>query len=124
VANLAAGRGVRAARLCAIKADIIDNLARQDLSIGTVAARQGVTPRYVQVLFEDEGTTFSEFVLGQRLVRANRMLTNWRFAGWTITTIAFEAGFGDLSYFNRAFRRLYAASPSEVRAAARREDSL
>jgi AraC-like DNA-binding protein len=124
VANLAAGRGVRAARLCAIKADIIDNLARQDLSIGTVAARQGVTPRYVQVLFEDEGTTFSEFVLGQRLVRANRMLTDWRFAGWTITTIAFEAGFGDLSYFNRAFRRLYAASPSEVRAAARREDSL
>ena len=52
------------------------------------------------------------------------MLTDWRFAGWTITTIAFEAGFGDLSYFNRAFRRLYAASPSEVRAAARREDSL
>ena len=121
--KLAAGRGVRAARLSAIKADIIDNLGGQDLSIGTIAARQRVTPRYVQVLFEDEGTTFSEFVLGQRLLRAHRMLTDWRFAGWNITAIAFEAGFGDLSYFNRVFRRLYAASPSEVRAEARREDA-
>ena len=121
-ANLAAGRGVSAARLSAIKTDIIDNLARPDLSVGTVAARQGVTPRYVQALFEGEDTTFSEFVLGQRLVRAHRMLTDWRFAGWTITAIAFEAGFGDLSYFNRAFRRVYAASPSEVRSAARQED--
>jgi AraC-like DNA-binding protein len=42
----------------------------------------------------------------------------WRFASWTITAIAFEAGFGDLSYFNRVFCRLYAASPSEVRAKA------
>jgi len=122
-ANLAAGRGVRAARLSAIKTDIIENLGRQDLSVGTVAARQGVTPRYVQVLFEDDGTTLSEFVLRQRLVRAHRLLTDWRFAGWTITAIALEAGFGDLSYFNRAFRRLYAASPSEVRAEARREDA-
>ena len=122
-ANLATGRGVRAARLSAIKTDIIDNLARGDLSIGTVAARQGVTPRYVQALFESEGTTFSKFVLGQRLLRAHRMLTDWRFAGWNITAIAFEAGFGDLSYFNRVFRRLYAASPSEVRAEARREDA-
>jgi AraC-like DNA-binding protein len=30
-----------------------------------------------------------------------------------------EAGFGDLSYFNRAFRRRYGASPSDVRAPAK-----
>ena len=29
--------------------------------------------------------------------------------------LAFESGFGDLSYFNRRFRRRYGRSPSEVK---------
>ena len=37
-----------------------------------------------------------------------------------IATIAFAAGFGDVSYFNRAFRRRYDVLPSDVRAQARR----
>jgi AraC-like DNA-binding protein len=36
-----------------------------------------------------------------------------------ISDIAFACGFGDLSYFNRVFRRQYGATPSRVRAAAR-----
>jgi AraC-like DNA-binding protein len=31
---------------------------------------------------------------------------------------AFDAGFGDLSHFNRAFRARYGTRPSDVRAAA------
>jgi len=118
-AAAAEGRGVRAARLSAIKADIAENLGRQDLSVVAVAVRQGIRPRYIQRLFETEGTTFSQFVLAQRLHRAHRMLTGPRFAGWKISAIAFEAGFADLSYFNRAFRRRFAVSPSDVREAAR-----
>jgi AraC-like DNA-binding protein len=34
--------------------------------------------------------------------------------------VAFDAGFGDLSYFNRVFRRCYGSTPSEVRAEVRR----
>jgi AraC-like DNA-binding protein len=114
-AAVAASRGMGAARLSAIKADIAGHLGRGNLSIAAVAARQQVTPRYVQMLFEGEGTSFSEFVRRQRLVRAYHMLSDPRYAGWTITAIAFEVGFGDLSYFNHAFRRLYAVSPSDVR---------
>jgi AraC-like DNA-binding protein len=112
-------RGLRAARLRAIKADIAAHLGDGSLSVGAVAARQQVTPRYVQMLFETEGVTFSQHVLGQRLARAHEMLSEPACAALTITVIAGEAGFGDLSHFSRAFRRAYGASPSELRAAAR-----
>ena len=34
----------------------------------------------------------------------------------TIGSLASELGFGDLSYFNRSFRRVYGMTPSDVRA--------
>ncbi len=120
-AEVAGGRGVRAARLRAIKQDIAENLDRAELSVDQIATRHRVTPRYVRMLFEAEGTSFTDHVLGQRLARAHRLLTDPRFAIEKISTIAFDAGFGDLSYFNRTFRRQYGAPPSDVRAAAQRE---
>jgi AraC-like DNA-binding protein len=118
-AEIARGRRLRVARLRAIKADIAEKLADRDgLSVERVAARQRVSPRYVQMLFEQEGTTFSQYVISQRVARAYRMLTDPRFADRSITSVAFDAGFGDLSYFNRAFRRSYGGTPSEIRAEA------
>ena len=73
--------------------------------------------------FESEGTSFSEFVLGRRLVRARRLLTDSRWAGRSISSIAFNSGFGDLSYFNRTFKRLYGSAPSDIRAVVDREDA-
>ena len=43
-----------------------------------------------------------------------------RRAGDKISTIALDAGFSDLSYFNRAFRQLYGDTPSGVRVQAPR----
>jgi AraC-like DNA-binding protein len=114
---LAIGRGVRAARVHAVKAFIRDNLALQDLSVRNVASTQGLSPRYIHVLFEGEGTTFSSYVLEQRLMLAHRMLKSPRFSEHTISAIAFDSGFGDLSHFNRSFRRRFGASPTEVRLA-------
>jgi AraC-like DNA-binding protein len=116
-ASLANGRGVRAARLHAIKTEILDNLNRHELSLAGLAARHRVTPRHVQMLFESDGTTFSQFLLDQRLARAHHMLRNPLLAERTISAIAYEAGFGDLSHFNRAFRRRYGETPSDIRAA-------
>src|SRR5262245_1327029 len=101
---------VCAARLDAIKREIAEHLSCRDLSVAAVAGRQGITQRYIQLLFRAEGTTFSRFVLRERLKCAHRMLMHPQYCGWTISAIAFEAGFGDLSYFNHAFRRRYAAS--------------
>jgi AraC-like DNA-binding protein len=121
-AEIANGRGVRAARLHAIKKDVAADFLRGDVSVGAIATRHGVTPRYVQKLFDDEGTTFTEFVLTQRLARAYRMLSDPRHAGKKLAAMAYEVGFNDPSYFFRRFRRQYGMAPSEVREAALNAD--
>jgi AraC-like DNA-binding protein len=112
-------RGVRAARLRALKHDIARNLQCGDVSVAAIAARHRVSPRYLRKLFESEGVTFSEYVLDQRLALAHRLLSDPRRAGEKIASVAFEAGFGDVSYFYRAFRRRYELLPTDVRAQAR-----
>ena len=107
-----------AARLRAAKTYISENINRRDISIGSVAVYLGVTPRYLQKLFERGGSTFSTFLLGQRLARARRLLTDPKFTSYQVSSIAYDVGFGDLSYFNRSFRRIYGATPMDIREAA------
>jgi AraC-like DNA-binding protein len=107
--------GVRAARLAAIKADVIAHAGERELTLASVAARHRLSPRSVQLLFEFEEHTFSQFVLEQRLARAHRMLADPRHANSTISAIALTSGFGDLSYFNRCFRRRFGLTPSAAR---------
>ena len=107
--------GVRAARLAAIRADAGRHLTDPGLTVAAVAARHGITPRYLHMLFEDEGVTFAQFVLHERLALAYRRLRDPRYAGRTVSAIAYGAGFGDLSWFNRAFRRRYSVTPTEAR---------
>ncbi len=120
-AELAGGRGLRAARLHAIKSDIMNSLSEPELNLTQIASRHRVTPRYVQALFEHEGTSFSSFLLNGRLAHVHRLLRDPMQSTKSISSIVYEAGFGDLSHFNRAFRRRYGATPSDVRAQASRE---
>ena len=114
--------GRRAARLTAIKAAILESLGYPGLSIGDIARNQGVSESYVRQLFAEAGTSFTDFVLGKRLTRAYRILTDPRCRDRGIGAIAYEVGFGDISYFNRTFRRRYGMTPSDAREAARRAD--
>ncbi len=120
---LVQGRGARAARLHAIKADVVANLGRGDLSIEVVAQRHHLGVRYVQRLFESDGTTFSDFVLTQRLARARRMLADSRFMDQRVGDIAEACGFADASYFGRRFRQFFSATPSDIRAEAAKQGS-
>jgi AraC-like DNA-binding protein len=56
-----------------------------------------------------------QYLLEGRLALARQLLSNPRLAERTISSIASDAGFGDLSYFNRTFRRRYSVTPSDVR---------
>ena len=116
--EMARGRGVRAARRQIIEDEIIKNIGSGDLSVGFVAAKLGVTSRYVHLLLEETGKSFSHHVLERRLEKAAALLRDPRWRHRKIADIAAEAGFTDLSYFNRSFRRHFAATPSDIRAAA------
>src|SRR3546814_20145541 len=103
--------GVKAARLSAIKADIAARLCDPHLDAIGVAKRGGISPRYVRRLFQEEGTNFSAYVLGQRLDRAHRLLLHPGATGRTVTAIAYACGLGDLSYFLLPFRRRFGLAP-------------
>lgn len=121
IKGLRAGNGeLRAARLNAIKSDILNNLGQHGLSIHGTASRHGVSVRYIHQLFHAEGTSFKHFVLQQRLAAVHRVLSDARSARRTISAIAFEMGFGNLPNFERAFKRHYRMKPSAIREAVAR----
>jgi len=114
-AAFAASRGLAAGRLSAAKAHIRERIGDLELSAERVAIDQGISPRYLRQLFEAEEQSFTGYLLEQRLTQAHAMLASPRFAADPISRIAFDVGFGDLSYFNRVFRRRYDRTPREVR---------
>lgn len=116
--QIARGRGARVARLRAIRADIERHLTSPDLSPGWIAARHGISARYLRALFADEGTSFSDHVMRQRLMLAQRRLSDPTQHGVPISRIASESGFGDLSWFNQCFRQVLGQTPSDTRALA------
>jgi AraC-like DNA-binding protein len=113
--ELATSRGHAAARLELMRADVVANLGRGDLSIHSVAQKAGLSPRHAQRMFEQSGITFTEFLLERRLLRVRKLLLDplnrWR----KVSDLAHSAGFPDVSYFNRVFRRRFGVTPSDMR---------
>lgn len=101
-------------RLSPVKRYIDDHLRDGDLDISRVAAVLDVTPRYVQKLFQREGTTFSRYLLERRLAEARKLLLRSG-PSRPIGATAYDVGFGDISYFNRTFRKRYGVAPSAIR---------
>lgn len=116
-AATALSEGYGSARLQLIQDQVLRRLGDGELTILSVARQAGLTPKQVQRLFGATGVTFSEFVLEQRLLLARRRLSGSGRGLRKISSIAHDAGFGDLSYFNRSFRRRFGMSPSEWREA-------
>lgn len=108
-------------RLAVLKDAIAPHLGRRDFSLDMAARLLGVTPRYVQKLFEADGTTFSAYVLARRLdaARAALDVPEGAQGRLPVAAVAYEAGFGDLSYFNRTFRARFGLTPSACRRLAR-----
>lgn len=83
-----------------------------ELSVPRVAAHFRVSPRYVHAAFAGRTLSFAQTVLEHRLENAALALNDPRSS---ITAVALQCGFGDPSYFGRAFRRRYGCTPRDWR---------
>jgi len=105
----------RLALLHRLKAHVRTHLADPDLSISEAATALGVSPRYVNDLLSEEGTSFQRFVLTERLAQCQRDLASPILAHRHVSEIAFAWGFNDVSHFGRVFRERYGLSPRDFR---------
>ncbi|MCK5750047.1 MAG: helix-turn-helix domain-containing protein [Oricola sp.] len=93
-----------------VKARVCD----PDFRPSNLADELGVSIRTVQNAFARIGATPSSFILDQRLDRAaDRLIAAPQLS---ITSIAYESGFNDCSYFTRCFKQKFGLSPSAYRA--------
>jgi AraC-like DNA-binding protein len=111
------GLAKRKARLEQIGQHIRRNFADPELSPGAVAEALGLSRRYVHKLYAQEGRSFRQDLVGLRIEACLKAFQDDKQVGKTIAEIAFAAGYTDISQFNRHFRRLKGATPSDIRGA-------
>ena len=104
------GRAVDAARW-------LDAHAAEPIDLTGAARVVGLSPfHFLRVFASVLGVTPHQYLVRSRLRRAARLLAD---DSRSITDVAFDAGFGDLSNFVRTFHRAAGVSPGSFRRAAR-----
>ncbi|MCI3928256.1 helix-turn-helix domain-containing protein [Streptomyces sp. AN091965] len=109
-----AGRGSRGghATLARIRAFIEEHLMDPDLSPESIARAHHISVRYLHKLFQNDGTTVSQWVRRRRL-ESCRIELGRSHRRFTMAAVAHRWGFSSPSHFSRAFRGAYGMSPSE-----------
>lgn len=113
---------VRDARRSALRSYIEKNFYRPALSPAMIARENGISLRYLHMLFEDTGETVSELCWSVRLSRSRDLLRSRSYAARSITEIAFSCGFNSSSHFCNVFKRRFGETPSEFRLKAALEE--
>jgi len=105
-------------RRCAVEAALwIDEHSHEPLDLESTAREVGLSSFHFLRLFARVlGVTPHQYLVRCRLRRAARLLAE---RGRSITDVAFDIGFGDLSNFVRTFHRAAGVSPREFRRAAK-----
>jgi AraC-like DNA-binding protein len=114
-------RSIRASNLARAKRIIRARLSAADLTLDGIARECGVSLRYLHDLFQDDGRTVREYLQGERLQSARRMLEQTAAGAATVTDVCMACGFSSPSVFSTAFRKAFGISPRDV---ARRARSL
>lgn len=107
-AGASAERGLHAR----MKAYIDRHLDDPSLSLDTLAQAHHVSARTVTRAFARQGETAMGAVWRARLEASHAALAGGR--ARSVTDVAFQHGFSDLSHFSRAFRRAYGCAPNTL----------
>jgi len=95
----------------------IDAHSEREIDLDGAAGQAGLSPFHFLRLFSGVlGVTPHQYLVRSRLRHAARLLTDEE---RSITDIAYDVGFGDLSNFVRTFRRAAGVSPLKFRQASR-----
>jgi AraC-like DNA-binding protein len=95
----------------------IDAHSHQEIDLEQAAAQAGISPFHFLRLFSSAlGVTPHQYLLRSRLRHAARLLADDE---RTITDVAYDVGFADLSNFVRTFHRAAGVSPRQFRRASR-----
>jgi len=101
------GRSPERAGLSVLLSMMLDHIDRHvddpELCAATLAQKFHCSQRYVHKLFSTTGRSVGEHVNGQRILVCTRNLLDHAHRRATIAEVAFNAGFRDISYFNRLF---------------------
>jgi AraC-like DNA-binding protein len=115
-AGVASPSWARTALIYRAKAVIDNHLDDPSLNPAAIADAVGISLRYLQALFQAEGTTVSDWIWCKRLERSRRRLVDPLLAHESIAQIALGCGFTELAHFSRRFKAAFGQSPSEYRA--------
>lgn len=90
-------------------------LDRDDLNADFIAARMGISKRYLSEIAARQGTTLGKLILLKRLERCREDLQDPTQNSRSVTDIAFSWGFKDSSHFSHRFSEHFGLSPSAFR---------
>lgn len=91
------------------------HLADQRLDPQLLAQRHGVSLRYLQNLFQEQGTSPARWIRDERLARCHEDLRAPHSAHLTVAAIGERWGLPGPSHFTRLFRDRYGVTPSDFR---------
>lgn len=91
------------------------NLCNPELNNQLIADSQGISPRYLNKLFEEQSDSVHSLVLEKRLCRSLKLLQDPAYKGYSIEKIAYNVGFSSGAHFSRCFKKRFGQSPSQFR---------
>lgn len=96
-----------------IKKFVRANLGDPELGPVKVASSFRISTRYLHKIFEQGSESFSRFIQIERLEKCANELKYIK--SDSVSTIAFRAGFNDMSHFSKVFRQQFGQSPRDYR---------
>ena len=92
-----------------------DHLESPELSPNFIAESLGISVSYLYTLFRHTDLTLNKLIIEGRLKRCRDHLSSHMHNDLSVTEIAFNTGFRDLSHFSRRFKTRFGKSPREFR---------